>query len=208
MKNRINIIFTAGRGPIECSLAVKGITEKFKKYLDAQKIGYEIASLKKGAISKSIETIMFEVKTDSDTLITPWLGTIQWICQSPVRKNTKRKNWYIKCDQIIVDDKNGFQSLDTVCQYYRASGPGGQHRNKVETAVRLIHKESGLIVTSSDGKSQHQNKKKAWDKLNSKITEIGSLNQRKQNLDRWNNQIEIERGSPIKVFVGERFQER
>lgn len=206
--SRLQIMFTAGRGPIECSLAVKGITDKFKKYLDGRKVGYEITSQKKGELPKSLETIVFEIKTDDSILENPWLGTIQWICHSPIRKYSKRKNWYIKCKQITLDDDSEFLSDDVICQYYRASGPGGQHRNKVETAVRLIHKESGLIVTSSDGRSQHQNKKKAWEKLNAKITEIGSHSKQMQNMDRWISQIEIERGNPCKVFVGERFRER
>jgi peptide chain release factor len=206
--NRIQVMFTAGRGPIECSLAVKGITDEFKKYLDGHKIGYEMISQKNGEVAKSIETIMFEVRTDDRVVINPWLGTIQWICQSPVRKYNKRKNWYVKCEQITIDDDNEFLSQNVTCQYYRASGPGGQHRNKVETAVRLHHKESGLIITSSDGKSQHQNKKKAWDKLNKKIAELGSQSQQIQSMDRWISQIEIERGNPCKVFVGEHFRER
>ena len=201
-------MFTAGRGPIECALAIKGITEKFKKYLDGHKIGYKVTTQKKGDVAKSLETIMFEIIANDSTLINPWLGTILWICQSPIRKYNKRKNWYVKCEQIVIDNNNKFLSQDVICQYFRASGPGGQHRNKVETAVRLIHKESGLIVTSSDGKSQHQNKKKAWDKLNAKIVELDSQSQQMQNMDRWISQIEIERGNPCKVFEGERFRER
>lgn len=201
-------MFTAGRGPIECSLAVHGISDQFKKYLDRNKMEYEITSMKKGTISKSIETIIFEIKVSDNKLIVPWLGTIQWICESPVRKYNKRKNWYVKCEQITIVDDQEFLSQDVTCQYYRASGPGGQHRNKVETAVRLIHKESGLIVTSSDGKSQHQNKKKAWGKLNAKIAELGSQSKLMQNADQWTSQIEIERGNPRKVFIGERFRKR
>ncbi len=198
-------MFTAGRGPIECALAVKGITDKFKKYLDGHKVAYEVTSLKKGGAKKSIETIIFEVKTTDNTLIKPWVGTMQWISQSPVRKYNKRKNWYIKSELFDMEDSNEFQNQDVTCQYYRASGPGGQHRNKVETAVRLIHKGSGLIVTSSDGKSQHQNKKKAWDKLNAKIADQGTQAKQMQDENQWISQIEIERGNPCKVFVGERF---
>jgi len=50
-------------------------------------------------------------------------------------------------------------------QYFRSSGPGGQHRNKVETAVRVIDPETGLFAESTDSKSQKQNKENAFEKL-------------------------------------------
>lgn len=49
-------------------------------------------------------------------------------------------------------------------QTYRGSGPGGQHRNTSDTAVRLIH-PSGLVVTASEDRSQWRNRQVAWERL-------------------------------------------
>ena len=48
---------------------------------------------------------------------------------------------------------------------YRASGPGGQHRNKTESAVRLRHGASGVVAHSADSRSQHENKARALRRL-------------------------------------------
>ena len=206
MKNGKYILFTSGRGPVECAIAMYGIQEKFIKYLDSKNINYEIISQQNGKAIDSIETIVFKVVTVDNSLLEPWTGSIQWICQSPVRKNHKRKNWFIKCEEIIVPKQIETCTKDVTVQSYRAIGPGGQHRNKVETAIRLIHRSTGVIVTASDGKSQAQNKKKAWKKLIDKLELQNVQLMHKHNSDKWNTQIVIQRGLPVKTFTGLKFK--
>ena len=55
---------------------------------------------------------------------------------------------------------------------FRSSGPGGQHVNKTESAVRLKHLPSGLVVTSREHRSQHQNKSLCLQKLREKIEQL------------------------------------
>ena len=54
---------------------------------------------------------------------------------------------------------------DFKVQTFCSGGPGGQHQNKVESGVRLIHKESGAVGESRSERSQHTNKKLAFDRL-------------------------------------------
>jgi protein subunit release factor B len=55
---------------------------------------------------------------------------------------------------------------------FRSSGPGGQHVNKTESAVRLTHLPTGLIVTCREARSQHQNKAACLRKLREKVREL------------------------------------
>lgn len=73
------------------------------------------------------------------------------------------------------DKKIEVPSSDVEVQTFRGSGPGGQHRNKTESAVRLIHKPTGTMVTCQASRSQGQNKEKAWQVLSSLL-----LKQREQ----------------------------
>lgn len=61
------------------------------------------------------------------------------------------------------------ERADVRLDVYRDSGPGGQHRNKVETAIRLTHRPTGIVVTAADSRSQHENRKVAWQRLQTAV---------------------------------------
>jgi len=207
MKKNKYILFTAGRGPIECGLAVQGIQMRFRKFLESEELNYEIVRRQLGQIHQSIYTIVFRIELEEISRVDHWFGTIQWISKSPVRKYAKRKNWYIKCCEIHLPESKQMNLNDITIQSYKASGPGGQHRNKVETAIRIIHNPTGTIVTASDSKSKVQNKKSAIAKLKKALSKQSHALQQDSNLEEWSSKIEIQRGCPSKVFYGAKFTE-
>ena len=68
--------------------------------------------------------------------------------------------------EFVINEK------DLEFQYYKASGPGGQYRNKTETAVRLIHKPTGIVVTCANERSQLQNKQTAIEIMICKLQKV------------------------------------
>jgi protein subunit release factor B len=54
---------------------------------------------------------------------------------------------------------------DCTVEFFIASGPGGQHRNKVETGVRLVHQPSGIMVTATERRSQYANREMAFERM-------------------------------------------
>ncbi len=54
---------------------------------------------------------------------------------------------------------------ETEMEFFIAGGPGGQHRNKVESGVRLTHRPSGVVVTATERRSQHENREVAFERL-------------------------------------------
>lgn len=65
------------------------------------------------------------------------------------------------------------EALEKDCrvEFTRGSGPGGQHRNKVETVVRLTHLPTGIVVTGSEHRSQARNRQAALERLAKKLAE-------------------------------------
>ncbi|MGZ3600838.1 MAG: peptide chain release factor family protein, partial [Ktedonobacterales bacterium] len=61
---------------------------------------------------------------------------------------------------------------DSDMDFFIATGPGGQNRNKVETGVRLTHRPTGIVVTATERRSQHANREAAFERLAERLEEM------------------------------------
>ena len=100
-------------------------------------------------------------------------------------------------DNIEIEINPSDLRIDT----YRASGAGGQHVNKTDSAVRLTHEPSGIVVQCQSGRSQHQNKDNAMKQLKSKLYEFELQKQNAEKQVMEDNKTDIGWGSQIRSYV-------
>lgn len=86
-------------------------------------------------------------------------------------KNGRRHTSFVIVSRVEAVDKSvTLRDSDIRVDTYRGSGPGGQHRNKTDSAIRLTHVPTGIQVTASEERSQHQNRAVAWKRLKEKLS--------------------------------------
>jgi peptide chain release factor len=204
MDNIIQI--SSGRGPAECCWVVARVVKEIIKYTEKNGGNAETINREKGPEAHTLNSSTLRIIGLDKALLQEWIGTILWVGQSPYRKFHKRKNWYIGV--YFVDNKTEQYSSDNIYyQTMRASGPGGQHVNRTESAVRAIHKESGISVVASDSRSQFRNKQLATQRLLSKLKELEDNTLSQMQSDKWDNHNNLVRGNPVKTFRGIKFKE-
>jgi len=107
----------------------------------------------------------------------------------------------------VIDDTIEIEILDKDIRLdtYRSSGAGGQHVNKSDSAVRITHLPTGIVVTSSE-KSQHQNRANAWAALRARLYEIEMKKRTQAIQDAHDSKSEIGWGHQIRSYVLQPYQ--
>ena len=201
---KVILQITAGKGPAECCRVVALMQQTILKQAKQQGIEADVLENIKGGEENTLlsATIMLSA-INMDALIAEWKGSVQWIGQSPFRKNHKRKNWFIGIECFDIKELPAWDIKDVKLETCRASGPGGQNVNKVDTAVRGLHIPSGIQVFAMDSRSQLENKKLCLSRLEAKVMawQTGKLIEQQQ--DKWLQHHSLQRGNPVKTFRGD-----
>ena len=123
---------------------------------------------------------------------------------SPFDANARRQTSFAAVEvmpEIENDETIEIREEDIEMQVYRASGAGGQHVNKTSSAVRLIHKPTGIVVASQQERSQFQNKDNCMKMLRAKLLELKAQQHAEKISDIKGVQMKIEWGSQIRSYV-------
>ena len=190
---------SSGQGPVECSVGVEKLCKALLKEFD----GSHIVSVNADYSGNGYKSAVMEFSEDVSSLE----GTVLWVWKSTIRPGHQRKNWYMDVHVIREAETVGeFDLADCEITTMHCGGKGGQHVNKVETGVRIVHKPTGFVVTCTEERSQVQNKNRAVKRLQS----ILAAKQEDNNADAlnraWQKHTEIERGNPIRKYEGEKFK--
>lgn len=198
---------TSGKGPTECERAVALALRELMREAHAAGFFAEVINSKQGNENSTLVSAIVKIEGNNlQTFVDSWTGVLQWICQSPYRKFHKRKNWFIGINLIDQSRLPQWKESDLEFRTMRSSGPGGQHVNKTESAVRALHVPSGLYITASDTRSQLQNKKLAVERLKGQFMDWCIEKMKTEIQSEWLNHQQLERGNPKRTYSGAGFK--
>ncbi|NBF06036.1 peptide chain release factor H [Pseudomonas sp. Fl5BN2] len=195
---------SSAQGPAECELAVTQALRRLHSEAEAQGVRLGIVEQVAGDIRDTHKSVLVSLDGEhAPELATHWAGTLLWTCKSPYRPEHKRKNWFF-AGQLFsppvesMEDEIRFEAM-------RASGPGGQHVNKTDSAIRATHVATGISVKVQSERSQHDNKRLARLLIQQRLAAQQEQSAQELRLQRRDAHHQVERGNPVRTFSGNAF---
>ena len=194
----------AGSGGTESNDWAQMLLRMYTRWLSQKGFETELLDFNKGDVA-GIKSATLKV---TGKLAYGWCkfesGVHRLVRKSPFDSNNKRHTSfaavfvYPEVDNSINIEIN---KSDVREDTFRASGAGGQHINKTDSAIRLTHIPTGIVVTCQSERSQHSNRASAWDQLKSKLYQLELQKQNEVKSEIENSKLENGWGSQIRSYV-------
>jgi peptide chain release factor 2 len=202
--NDCYLSINAGAGGTESCDWASMLSRMYQRYFQKKGWKYEIEDVLDGDVA-GLKNITFKVSGRfAYGLLRAELGVHRLVRISPFDSNAKRHTSFASVDVIpVIDDTVDIDILPEEIRIdtYRASGAGGQHVNKTESAVRITHLPTGVVVSCQKERSQLQNKESCFKMLKSKLYEIKRQEQSEELKKIGGEKKDIAWGSQIRSYV-------
>ena len=198
-----------GAGGTESQDWAQMLFRMYTRWVEKQEFKLEVIDYQPGE-EAGIKDVTFEIKGDySFGLLKSEAGVHRMVRLSPFDSNNRRHTSFASVFIYPSADDNidiRIEQSDIRIDTYRASGAGGQHVNKTDSAVRITHLPSGIVAQCQNQRSQHKNKNQAMKILKARLYQLELDKEKEKNKELENKKMEIGWGSQIRSYVFHPYQ--
>ena len=198
-----------GAGGTESQDWAQMLYRMYSRWVEKQDYQLDIIDYQPGD-EAGIKDITFEIKGDyAFGLIKSEAGVHRMVRISPFDANSKRHTSFASvfvCPAVEDDIEIEINQSDLRIDTYRASGAGGQHVNKTDSAVRITHIPTGIVSQCQNERSQHKNKNQAMKILKARLFQLELEKEKEKNQELENKKMNIGWGSQIRSYVFHPYQ--
>jgi len=199
------ITLHSGAGGTEAQDWVQMLWRMYQRWAESRGFASEVLDMLPGE-EAGVKSIALEVRGDyAYGYLRAEKGVHRLVRISPFDASGRRHTSFASADVLPVmaedDDSIQIKPEDLKVDTYRASGAGGQHINKTESAVRITHLPTGIVVACQSERSQHSNRETSMRMLKARLLELREEQERQEVAELRGDQGAIAWGNQIRSYV-------